>query len=150
MAPNASFRDYIGVVVGGAVVCAFVFAVSTTYRTGSGSSTQPLIRQSSNKQSSLRASTSSSTSPNIIFIMADDMGWNGIGYEDWDVSEMSDRYAFQQLSPNLQALSAAGIPIRNYYSQEVCTPSRASFLTGMFFSNSLQGRWPANNIYGVL
>lgn len=64
--------------------------------------------------------------------MADDLGWNGIGVEDWDMTEATERWAMKHLSPTLHTLAAGGIPIRNYYSQEVCTPARAALLTGEY------------------
>ena len=57
----------------------------------------------------------------IIFILADDLGWNSIGYEDYDLSFAT---------PRLTSLASQGIIMENYYAQEVCTPARASLLTG--------------------
>jgi arylsulfatase A-like enzyme len=71
----------------------------------------------------------SSSKPNVVFLLADDLGWNGIGYyEPTD----SARSALQTLTPNLQSLAKAGVALTNYYAMEVCTPSRASFLTGRY------------------
>lgn len=61
--------------------------------------------------------------PNIIYILADDLGWNSIGNDDFDV-------AFA--TPVLSTLAKNGITLGNYYAQEVCTPSRASLLTGRY------------------
>ena len=59
--------------------------------------------------------------PNFLFILADDMSYNSIGYEPYDMTFTS---------PFLTKLSAQGIRNLNYYSQEICTPARAALLTG--------------------
>jgi arylsulfatase A-like enzyme len=132
MAPSAHWLDYLKVVVIGAGVCAFVFAVSGTFRTTPRSTSTPL-RASPNSHVSAK---SSSTKPHIVFIMADDLGWNGIGSMDWLQSSDPHQFALQQLTPNLQGLATAGITLSNYYSQEVCTPSRATLLTGRYPVNT--------------
>ncbi len=60
--------------------------------------------------------------PNIIFIMADDMGYGDLGC-----------YGQKFFStPNIDALAAGGIRFTNYYSgNTVCAPSREALLTGM-------------------
>ena len=67
--------------------------------------------------------TASSSKPNIIFILADDLGWNSIGYELYDLSFTT---------PYITSLAKQGIVMNNYYGQEVCTPSRASLMTGRY------------------
>lgn len=61
--------------------------------------------------------------PNILFILADDLG-----YGDLSCFGSSDIE-----TPNLDALAAGGIQLRNFYaSSGVCTPSRAAILTGRY------------------
>ena len=59
--------------------------------------------------------------PNIIFILADDMGFNDIGYINPEI-----------LTPNLDNLAHNGVILDRNYVQQVCTPSRTAFLTGMY------------------
>ncbi|CAM9530978.1 unnamed protein product, partial [Choristocarpus tenellus] len=59
--------------------------------------------------------------PNVIFILVDDMGWNDMGYQSTDLAK---------LTPNLDAMAARGVKLGNYYSNNLCTPSRASLMTG--------------------
>ncbi len=61
--------------------------------------------------------------PNILFLLADDLG-----YGDLSCFGSSDIE-----TPNLDALAAEGIQLRNFYaSSGVCTPSRAAILTGRY------------------
>jgi arylsulfatase len=59
--------------------------------------------------------------PNIIFIMADDMGFSDIGCYGSEIS-----------TPNLDKLATNGIKIRNFYNAGRCCPTRASLLTGKY------------------
>ncbi len=59
--------------------------------------------------------------PNIIFILADDLGYASIG-----------AFGQQKIkTPNLDRLAAEGIKLTDFYSNSICAPSRASFITGM-------------------
>ncbi len=67
--------------------------------------------------------------PNIVFIYADDMGWTGTSVEmiKGDSTTKSDFYR----TPNLEKLAAKGMVFSQAYSPgPMCTPSRASVLTG--------------------
>lgn len=57
--------------------------------------------------------------PNIIFILADDYGFNDIGYHGSEIH-----------TPNLDRLAAGGVKLENYYVQPICTPSRSQLLSG--------------------
>eukprot|EP00752_Nemacystus_decipiens_P016039 g14340.t1 len=61
--------------------------------------------------------------PNVFFIMIDDMGYNDIGYQSIDL---------QGVTPNLDKLAAGGIKMKEYYSMQICTPARASLMTGRY------------------
>ena len=53
------------------------------------------------------------TQPNIIIVLADDLGWNDVGYHNSEV-----------ISPNLDKLANEGVILDRNYAQAVCTPSR--------------------------
>jgi arylsulfatase A-like enzyme len=59
--------------------------------------------------------------PNIIFIMADDMGFSDIG-----------SYGGEVATPHLDNMAAAGIKLRSFYNNARCCPTRASLLTGQY------------------
>lgn len=59
--------------------------------------------------------------PNILYILADDLGWCDLG---------ADGSTFHE-SPNLDRIAAEGMRFtQGYASCQVCSPSRASILTG--------------------
>jgi N-acetylgalactosamine-6-sulfatase len=61
--------------------------------------------------------------PNLVFIMADDMGWG----------DASCFGATHVETPNIDALAAGGVRFTQFYSgSAVCTPTRASCLTGRY------------------
>ncbi|XP_077983194.1 arylsulfatase B-like [Glandiceps talaboti] len=75
------------------------------------------------------AETSSSsgeegTKPHIIYMIADDYGWNDISWHD-------DRV----MTPNFEELANNGVKFGNLYTMSVCSPTRAALMTGRYSSN---------------
>ncbi|MEY4483049.1 MAG: hypothetical protein RL693_501, partial [Verrucomicrobiota bacterium] len=69
----------------------------------------------------LSAAGLGATPPNIVFIMADDLGWRDVGCYGNEFIE----------TPHLDRLATDGIRFTQAYQQTVCSPSRAALLTGM-------------------
>jgi arylsulfatase len=59
--------------------------------------------------------------PNIILILADDMGYSDIGCFGGEIQ-----------TPNLDALAAQGTRMTQFYNAARCCPTRASLLTGLY------------------
>jgi arylsulfatase len=59
--------------------------------------------------------------PNIILIMADDMGYSDIGSYGGEIN-----------TPYLDRLAAEGIRFKEFYNNSICAPTRASLITGQY------------------
>ncbi len=104
--------------------------------------------------------------PNVILIMADDIGWEcfpGYGGEDYQ-------------TPNLDSLARKGVRFKNCFSTPICTPSRVKLMTGMYnfrnythfgylnpkertfghmmqeagYKTAVAGKWQLNGLYNSL
>ena len=67
------------------------------------------------------AGVSAATAPHIVFTLVDDLGYNGVGYNNPEVQ-----------TPTIDALAASGVKLDGFYTYKVCAPARGSFLTGRF------------------
>lgn len=70
--------------------------------------------------------------PNIILILADDMGFSDLGC-----------YGGEIQTPNLDALSKEGVRYLQFYNAARCCPTRASLLTGVYPHQAGMG-WMTN------
>ncbi len=59
--------------------------------------------------------------PNIILVMADDLGWSDIGC-----------YGGEIKTPHIDSLAQAGLRFTQFYNNAICGPTRASLLTGLY------------------
>ena len=69
----------------------------------------------------LLAHLSAADKPNILIILADDLGWSDLGC-----------YGGEIRTPNLDSLAAGGLRFTQFYNCTRCCPSRASLLTGLY------------------
>lgn len=78
--------------------------------------------------------------PNILFILADDLGWGDVGYHGSDIR-----------TPNIDKLAETGAKLEEFYVQPMCTPTRAAFMSGRYpFRYGLQtGVIPSGGTYGL-
>lgn len=60
--------------------------------------------------------------PNIIHIVADDLGWKDVGFNG----------ATDIKTPNIDKLAAEGAKFTQFYVQSMCTPTRAALMTGRY------------------
>jgi len=73
----------------------------------------------------------SQSRPNIVVIMADDLGWSDIG-----------AYGSEVATPNLDRLAESGMRFRQFYNTAKCFPSRACLLTGRYAQEVNMWRYP--------
>ena len=78
--------------------------------------------------------------PNIIYIIADDLGWKDVGFHGSDIK-----------TPNLDRLASGGAKLEQFYAQPMCTPTRAALMTGRYpFRYGLQTLViPSSYTYGL-
>lgn len=68
------------------------------------------------------SSAQAAEKPNIVHIVADDLGWKDVGFNGCtDIK-----------TPNIDALASGGAKFTQFYVQPMCTPTRAALLTGRY------------------
>ncbi len=66
-------------------------------------------------------SSSPKGNPNILIIIADDLGWADVGFHGSKIR-----------TPNIDKLALEGIELSSFYVQPVCSQTRAALLTGRY------------------
>jgi arylsulfatase A-like enzyme len=57
--------------------------------------------------------------PNIIIMVADDLGWSDVGFHGGEID-----------TPSLDRLAAEGVELSRFYTTPICSPTRAALMTG--------------------
>lgn len=73
--------------------------------------------------SSLAAGPLAAEKPNILFIIADDLGWNDVGYHGSEIQ-----------TPNLDRLAKQGVRLDRHYVNPMCSATRSALQSGRFAS----------------
>lgn len=69
--------------------------------------------------------------PNVVFLLADDMGWAQPGFNGGN----------KDLTPNIDRLASESLRLTQFYTHSVCAPTRGAFLTGRYaFRNWMDWR----------
>ncbi len=68
------------------------------------------------------AAAQESRPPNIVVIMADDLGWTDVGCQGTKYYE----------TPNIDKLATQGLRMTSYYHSQNCAPTRAALMTGQY------------------
>ncbi|WP_282135260.1 sulfatase family protein [Seonamhaeicola maritimus] len=85
---------------------------------------------------STHSQNSKNNKPNIILMMCDDLGWGDVGFNGNTIIK----------TPNLDKMASEGAKLNHFYSiGPVCSPTRASFLTGRHYYR--MGIWSANTAH---
>jgi len=90
----------------------------------------------------VHSSFAAAARPNILFILADDMGWSDLGCYGADLHE----------TPRIDQLAAESVRFTNAYAMSVCSPTRSTLMTGKhaarlhftIWSEGAQGGGPKN------
>ncbi|XP_063692505.1 arylsulfatase B-like [Bolinopsis microptera] len=84
------------------------------------------------------------TAPNILLVIADDLGWADIGFSHKPDGFVSDKGIPE--TPHLDRTAEEGLVLDNLYTQAACTPTRGSLMTGKYafrlgqlFTSSVMG-----------
>eukprot|EP00756_Hemistasia_phaeocysticola_P024161 Hpha_TRINITY_DN15933_c0_g1::TRINITY_DN15933_c0_g1_i1::g.72909::m.72909/K01135/ARSB; arylsulfatase B len=83
---------------------------------------------------------SAASKPHVLFVLADDYGWNDVGYHQNSVSSANpdgkntthDVIA----TPNIDALASEALKLEMYYVQPLCSPTRSTIQTGRYPSQT--------------
>ena len=67
------------------------------------------------------AGNSYSQKPNIIIILADDLGYADVGFHGSDIK-----------TPNIDRIATEGVVLDQYYACPMCSPTRAGIMTGRY------------------
>ena len=62
--------------------------------------------------------------PNVVIILTDDLGWGDVSYHGGHIP-----------TPNIDQLAKDGIELNRFYSNPICSPTRASLMTGLHIFN---------------
>ncbi len=65
--------------------------------------------------------TSTQSAPNIVIIIADDLGWNDVGFHNSKLH-----------TPNIDRIAEEGIVLDRFYVSPICTPTRAALMSGKY------------------
>jgi len=103
-------RAFLGFLGGGAAACALP-RTAWAEREAAGT---PVPRPARDKP--LRRARGK---PNIVLIVADDLGWNNVGY-----------HGGAARTPNIDRLAREGVELDRFHSAPLCSPTRAGLMTG--------------------
>ena len=70
--------------------------------------------------SSLALSAQASDRPNVVVIVADDLGWADVGFHGNQIID----------TPSLDRIAAQGAQLNRFYTTPICSPTRAALMTG--------------------
>lgn len=79
----------------------------------------------------LNGTCAAADKPNIVFILADDLGWSDLGC-----------YGSEIETPNLDALAAGGLRFTQFYNTARCWPTRGALLTGYYAQQIQRDKLP--------
>lgn len=79
---------------------------------------QPINSAQEALQSSINNVAASYEKPNIVILLADDLGWADLGFRGSDIE-----------TPHIDSLARDGLTLNRFYSMPICTPTRSALMT---------------------
>ena len=77
-----------------------------------------------------RADSAAPSRPNLIVMLADDMGFSDLGC-----------YGSEIRTPHIDSLAQSGVRFTHFRNTARCCPSRASLLTGLYAHQTASATW---------
>ena len=71
----------------------------------------------------LLVAAAAASAPDIIFVLADDLGFNEVGFQNASRG---------LVTPELDRLAGEGVILTQYYVQPICSPTRSALMTGRY------------------
>ncbi len=68
--------------------------------------------------SPIKPASASYESPNILILLADDLGWADLSFRGSDIE-----------TPNIDRLAREGVTLNRFYAMPICTPTRSALMT---------------------
>lgn len=81
--------------------------------------------------------------PNIVLIMADDLGWTDLSSSNTSLGNGSKYYE----SPNIDKLAKQGMSFTYAYTQQNCQPTRAALLSGQYATGARNGVYNVGSLH---
>ena len=78
-----------------------------------------LVANATTAMAQAKDDASAEQRPNIIIILADDLGWADVGYHGSDIE-----------TPHIDRLANEGVKLNRFYATPFCSPTRAALMTG--------------------
>ncbi len=107
----------IGLILLLLIVLGFVFA-KLTFRKSPSSDYSFNNTETSNIAELVKARAADAPPPNIVILLADDLGWADVGYRGSDIH-----------TPNIDRLAKEGMRLERFYATPFCSPTRAALMT---------------------
>lgn len=98
-------------------LAAFIFA-KLKFRSSPSSDYEFSQTETSNIAALVKERPADAPPPNVIIMLADDLGWADVGYRGSDIS-----------TPNIDRLAKEGMRLERFYATPFCSPTRAALMT---------------------
>lgn len=89
------------------------------YRTSPSSDYDFAQEETANIAALVKTRPADAPPPNVIIMLADDLGWADVGYHGSDIQ-----------TPNIDRLAKEGMRLERFYATPFCSPTRAALMTG--------------------